>query len=121
MDQRPRHSPVRACSRRCHATPPSPACANRGRGGNERTVVPSRQAMPRWSLFPHDAGQAAHGGSLRGAGADRHASRPNGAATVLPSHLHWDSDPISAHAREPQILRGHDPVRRAKAPHPSGG
>ena len=43
-DQRPRRSPVRACTRRCHATPPAPASAHRGRGGDERPVVRSRRA-----------------------------------------------------------------------------
>ena len=44
------------------------------------------------------------GRPLRGAGPDLHAFRRKGSVPVLPSHLHWDSDPISAHAQEPEIL-----------------
>jgi len=33
-----------------------------------------------------------------------HASRRKGFAPVLPSHLHWDSGCIGAHAQEPEIL-----------------
>ena len=44
------------------------------------------------------------GRPLRGAGLDLHAPRRKGSAPVLPSHLHWDSDPISTHAQELGIL-----------------
>ena len=57
---------------------------------------------------PHTGGR----GSLSMLGRQHAAGRyevlvPTGthpAAPVLPSHLHCDSDPISAHAREPEIL-----------------
>ena len=44
------------------------------------------------------------GRPLRGAGPDLHAHRRKGSAPVLPSHLHWDSDPISTYAQELGIL-----------------
>ena len=47
-DERSRRSPFKACTRRCQDTPQAPACANRGRRGDERPVVPSRQARPRF-------------------------------------------------------------------------
>ena len=41
-NQRPRRSQVRVCTRRCHARPLPPACANRGRGGSASTQAATR-------------------------------------------------------------------------------
>ena len=64
-DLRPRHSPVRACTRRCHATPHSPASAHHGRGGDEWPVVQTPRARPhrsRRSTVPRAATWGSRGG-----------------------------------------------------------
>ena len=39
-ERQARRSQVRACARGCQATPPPPACVNRGRGSSERPAIP---------------------------------------------------------------------------------
>ena len=74
------------CATSCLVSPPMPHV--RRSPARPRCLPVAHSAGNRRSRFPLHPRQAARSGPLRGASPDLQASRRNGSAPVLPSHLH---------------------------------